>query len=72
MLQQILFSSISSLRLLTAQVFPGELQLQTAFSPNMTDKNSDEFISTAKEITDAVGDHIKDPLHFEKVDLRLF
>ena len=54
------FISISFLRLPTAQVFPGQLQIQRPFSEEMNNKNSLLFIETAKNITDGVGDHLQD------------
>lgn len=72
MLQQSfhVFISVSS-RFLTAQLFPGQLTINRTFEEDMENKNSALFKDTAKNITDAVGDHMEDlVVHFEKVDFR--
>lgn len=60
------FISVSSPRLLTAQLFPGQLTINEDFKEEMNNKSSPLFKETAKNITDAVGDHTEDlVVHFE-------
>lgn len=46
--------------LLTAQVFPGVLSLQTNYDKKMSDKTSVLFKETAKNITNVVSEQVQD------------